>query len=181
MVSSGMLRCVTLVRIDVSEELSASFIRVTRIGEHLVFLRRVRRLLVTVSVALSSQILVTLMKEALISSETSVLTRATRRNIPENTILHDSCSSQNTLTSILLSPAVTILMLRQAFGVEQANHCLFLTTIFLAVTRFIPVSSTVRVNLLFHSQRNRWSVTMETSASVQADLECPTQKCETAV
>jgi hypothetical protein len=33
MVSSGMLRRVALVRIDVSEELSPSFIRVTRIGE----------------------------------------------------------------------------------------------------------------------------------------------------
>jgi hypothetical protein len=32
-VSSGMLRRVALVRTDVSEELSASFIRVTRIGE----------------------------------------------------------------------------------------------------------------------------------------------------
>jgi hypothetical protein len=33
MVSSGMLHHVPLVRTNVSEELSASFIRVTRIGE----------------------------------------------------------------------------------------------------------------------------------------------------
>jgi hypothetical protein len=33
MVSSGILRRVALVKTDVSEELSASFIRVTRIGE----------------------------------------------------------------------------------------------------------------------------------------------------
>jgi hypothetical protein len=33
MASSGMLRPVALVRTDVSEELSASFIKVTRIGE----------------------------------------------------------------------------------------------------------------------------------------------------
>jgi hypothetical protein len=102
MASSGMLRGVALVRTDVSEELSTSIIRVTRIGElgttlavtskRRTLLRSVCRLLVTANLPISSS-LVTLMMEELSSSETSVLIRTTRWNITEDAILQPNLNS----------------------------------------------------------------------------------------
>jgi hypothetical protein len=122
MVSSGMLRRVALVRTDISEERIAPINIVTRLGElgktlpvtsnrstaKLVLLRSVFRLLVTAKVP-SSLIIFTLMMEVIRSSETSVLTRATLRNVPEYDIIqshpHENFKSYITQTnSVALSP-----------------------------------------------------------------------------
>jgi hypothetical protein len=95
MPSSGMLCRVALVRTDVSENRIVYIISVTglvELGTTLaVFLRSVLRLLLTANVVPSSTSLVTLIMEAIRSPETSVLTRATRRNIPEDGVLHSHC------------------------------------------------------------------------------------------
>jgi hypothetical protein len=93
-----MLRRVALARTDFSEACNTSAISLTRIGEigtslavtsnYYIFLRSVPLLLVTANVIPISQILATLMMEALGSSETSVLTTAIRRPIPKYGILH---------------------------------------------------------------------------------------------
>jgi hypothetical protein len=76
MTSSVRLHCVALIRFYVSKVLSASFIRVIRLGElgtTLGVIRNRRTLRRNTKAHLAPS-----------SSETSVLTKATRRNIPED-------------------------------------------------------------------------------------------------
>jgi hypothetical protein len=94
MPSSGILRRVALVRIDVSEERIAIIIRVARIGElEALAITSNRSTLRNASVDSyflgfpSSPILSILMTEAVSSFETSILRGVTRRHIPEDGIV----------------------------------------------------------------------------------------------
>jgi hypothetical protein len=80
MASSGMLCRVALVRTDLSEKRRGYIIR-NNVSSN-------RRTLLVFANVPSSTILVTLMMEALRSSETSVHTRATLRSIQEDGILY---------------------------------------------------------------------------------------------
>jgi hypothetical protein len=139
MPSSGMLGHMAVVRTDVSEERIVSITRLTRSGRlgttlavtsnrnrlrrntmyllctyvciiYVVFLPDVLRLLVTANVP-SAPILVTLMMEALYSSETSVLTRDRRRDIPiyrlraDAMLLFETVSAAQNLIMLYFSSA----------------------------------------------------------------------------
>jgi hypothetical protein len=119
----GMLHHVAPVGTDVSEKCIASIIRVTgkgELGAMLAATISVPRLLVTVNFVPSQLVLVTLMIVTIHSSETSVLTRATRRHIPKDSILRsrrrENLKSYTVLTGCALQRRLNVYPVRYELG-----------------------------------------------------------------
>jgi hypothetical protein len=109
-VSSEMLCHVALVRIDVSEERSASIIRVSdACYKEIVSLQHVS-LLITANVVPSSLILVTLMMEALYSSETSV-SQEPHGITSQKTAFHQAVLSEKLMVTQLIMEILPLVKL----------------------------------------------------------------------
>jgi hypothetical protein len=107
-----------------------------------VLVRSVRGLIVTAKLT-SSPILVILMMEALSSSETSVHTRATRRNFPEEAILHSHC--RENLISYMIR---NVLKIGVVWDVTPCGSCKNRHSKELSVTSSVVSSSLILATLL---------------------------------
>jgi hypothetical protein len=103
----------------------------------------VRRLLVKANVVSSSPILVTLMKEALSSSGTLVLTRATRRNIPEDAILH----SRRRENLKLYIDGILFKIISSLSAAISPNSVKFTTSQFASLLFFLTLSFHLRISV----------------------------------